>query len=119
MEKISWRDRMSNEKMNIITERKKRWIGHILRGNGLLRGDRRTYDWKATKRGGNLRWTTYAEELIMMNLRVRHRTEKFGEITCLKPANWQITNDDDFKKCIAICESRCRLIRTLVVLVWK
>ena len=48
MEKISWRDRMSNEKvlglvkekrsiMNIITERKKRWIGHILRGNGLLR----------------------------------------------------------------------------------
>ena len=23
------------------------------------------------------------------------RTEKFGEITCLKPANWQITNDDD------------------------
>ena len=39
---------MSNEKvlglvkekrsiMNIITERKKRWIGHILRGNGLLR----------------------------------------------------------------------------------
>ena len=48
MEKISWRHRMSNEKvlgfvkekrsiMNIITERKKRWIGHILRGDGLLR----------------------------------------------------------------------------------
>ena len=48
MEKISWRDRMSNEKvlrlvkekrsiMNIITEEKKRWIGHILRGNGVLR----------------------------------------------------------------------------------
>ena len=31
----------------------------------------------------------------MMSLRVRHRTEKFREITCLKPANWQITNDDD------------------------
>ena len=31
---------------------------------------------------------------IMMNLRIRRRTEKFGEITCLKPANWQITNDE-------------------------
>ena len=37
------------------------------------------------------------EELIMMNLRVRHRTEKFGEITCLKPANWQITSNDVLK----------------------
>ena len=31
----------------------------------------------------------------MQNSRERLRTEKCGEIACLKPANWQITNDDD------------------------
>ena len=40
----------------------------------------------------------------MMNLRVRHRTEKVGGITCLKPANWQITNDDErnFKNTVVL-----------------
>ena len=48
MEKISWKDKMLNEQvlgvvkekrtiMNVITESKKMWIGHILRGDGLLK----------------------------------------------------------------------------------
>src|SRR6218665_719463 len=48
MEKISWRDMKTNEKvlqvvqeerslMDVIWRRKKNWIGHILRGESLLR----------------------------------------------------------------------------------
>ena len=48
LEKISWRDRVSNEDvltrvderrslMRIIWQRKKNWIGHVLRGDGLLK----------------------------------------------------------------------------------
>ena len=47
MEKISWRDRVSNQDvlmkvderrclMRTIWQRKKNWIGHVLRGDGLL-----------------------------------------------------------------------------------
>ena len=47
MEKVSWKEKLSNEEVlvrigekrkliNTITERKKRWIGHVLRGEGLL-----------------------------------------------------------------------------------
>ena len=43
MEKVSWKDKVSNEELLVkigekrklidtITERKKKWIGHILRG---------------------------------------------------------------------------------------
>ena len=41
MEKVSWKDKVSNEEVLVrigeklidtITERKKRWIGHVLRG---------------------------------------------------------------------------------------
>ena len=48
MEKITWKDKMSNKQvlgmveekrtmMNVIMERKRKWIGHILRVDGLLR----------------------------------------------------------------------------------
>ena len=48
MEKVSWRDKKTNEKvlqlvqekrglMDLIWRRKKNWIGHILRGDVLLR----------------------------------------------------------------------------------
>ena len=48
MEKISWTEKVSNEEVltrvgerrcliRTITERKKNWIGHVLRGKGLLR----------------------------------------------------------------------------------
>ena len=48
IEKISWRDRVSNQDvlikvderrclMRTIWQRKKNWIGHVLRGNGLLK----------------------------------------------------------------------------------
>jgi hypothetical protein len=48
MERVSWRDRVKNEDVlkmaeekrgliRNICERKKNWIGHVLRGNGLLR----------------------------------------------------------------------------------
>ena len=48
MEKISWTDKITNEQvssgvrvqrklLNILRNRKKSWIGHILRGNGLLK----------------------------------------------------------------------------------
>src|SRR5438034_10811409 len=48
MEKISWKDRISNEGIlgivgvereliNMLINRKKRWIGHVLRGDGLLK----------------------------------------------------------------------------------
>ena len=48
MSKIKWTDKKSNEEiltdieeerslMNTIVTRKKKWIGHILRGNSLLR----------------------------------------------------------------------------------
>ena len=48
MEKVSWKDKVSNKEVLVkvgekrklidtITERKKRWIGHVLRGEGLLK----------------------------------------------------------------------------------
>ena len=48
MEKVSWRERKTNEEvleavgerrrlLEVITKRKKNWIGHVLRGEGLLR----------------------------------------------------------------------------------
>ena len=48
MEKISWKDKITNEEvlrrvgverdlMNMLRNRKKRWIGHVLRGDGLLK----------------------------------------------------------------------------------
>jgi len=48
MEKVSWVERKTNEEVLImveekrelldrITNTKKRWIGHIIRGNGLLK----------------------------------------------------------------------------------
>ena len=48
MEKINWRDKITNEQvLEIVKEkrtlidvrrsRKKKWIGHVLRGNGLLK----------------------------------------------------------------------------------
>ena len=48
MEKISWKDRISNvevlgrvgverDLMNMLRSRKKSWIGHVLRGDGLLK----------------------------------------------------------------------------------
>ena len=48
LEKVSWSDRISNEEVltmvnesrcliKTIRQRKKNWIGHVLRGNGLLR----------------------------------------------------------------------------------
>ena len=48
MEKISWKDMMTNEQVleivkekrtikDVIRSRKKKWIGHVLRGNGLLK----------------------------------------------------------------------------------
>ena len=48
MEKISWTDKVTNEEVlnrvgvqrqliNILRNRKKSWIGHVLRGNGLLK----------------------------------------------------------------------------------
>ena len=48
MEKISWTDKVRNELvlsrvgvqrqlMNILRNRKKSWIGHVSRGNGLLK----------------------------------------------------------------------------------
>ena len=48
MEKINWRDKITNEQVleivkdkrtliDIIRSRKKKWIGHVLRGNGLLK----------------------------------------------------------------------------------
>ena len=48
MEKISWKDKITNEEvlgrigigrqlMNILRNRKKSWIGHVLRGKGLLK----------------------------------------------------------------------------------
>ena len=48
MEKISWKDKIRNDEVlamvneerclsKTITQRKKNWIGHVLRGNGLLR----------------------------------------------------------------------------------
>ena len=52
MEKVSWKDKVSNEEVLVrigekrmlidtITERKKRWIGHVLRGGGIVeRGHR-------------------------------------------------------------------------------
>src|SRR6218665_889360 len=51
MEKISWRDTKTNEEvlqllqekrslMDFIWRRKKNWIGHIVRGESLLREDR-------------------------------------------------------------------------------
>ena len=47
-EKLSWKDKVSNEEVlkrvgetrcliKAVYERKKNWIGHVLRGNGLLR----------------------------------------------------------------------------------
>jgi len=47
-EKVSWTDKISNEEVlkrvgetrcliKMVGERKKNWIGHVLRGNGLLR----------------------------------------------------------------------------------
>src|SRR6266568_1457355 len=49
LERISWMDKKSNEEMltmvnenrcliRTIYQRKKNWIGHVLRGDGLLRG---------------------------------------------------------------------------------
>ena len=48
MEKISWRDRVTNDQVlemveenrmiiDVIRSRKKKWIGHVLRGKGLLK----------------------------------------------------------------------------------
>ena len=48
MEKVSWTQRKTNEEIlkmvgekrrlvNMVVERKKRWIGHVLRGDGLMR----------------------------------------------------------------------------------
>ena len=48
MEKVNWSDRISNEEVltmvnesrcliETIRQRKKNWVGHVLRGNGLLR----------------------------------------------------------------------------------
>ena len=48
MEKINWRDKITNEQVleivkekrtliNVIRSRTKKWIGHVLRGNGLLK----------------------------------------------------------------------------------
>src|SRR5438132_1067376 len=48
MEKVSWKDRISNEVVlgrvgvereliNMLRNKKKRWIGHVLRGDGLLK----------------------------------------------------------------------------------
>src|SRR6267154_4333353 len=48
LEKISWKDKIRNDEVlamlneercliRTITQRKKNWIGHVLRGNGLLR----------------------------------------------------------------------------------
>ena len=48
MEKISWTEKKTNAEVlelvgeerrlvDVIVERKKRWIGHVLRGDGLLR----------------------------------------------------------------------------------
>jgi len=48
MEKISWRTHTTNEEvlalvgerrklLNVITQRKKRWLGHILRGESLVK----------------------------------------------------------------------------------
>ena len=48
MEKINWRDKITNEQVleivkekrtliDVIRSRKKKWIGHVLRGNGLLK----------------------------------------------------------------------------------
>ena len=49
MEKISWVERKTNEEVLIMVEEKrelmdrimntkKRWIGHVIHGNGLLKG---------------------------------------------------------------------------------
>ena len=49
MEKISWKDKVRNEqvleivkekttRIDVIRSRKKKWIEHVLRGNGLLKG---------------------------------------------------------------------------------
>ena len=48
MEKISWKDKVRNEqvleivkekttRIDVIRSRKKKWIEHVLRGNGLLK----------------------------------------------------------------------------------
>ena len=48
MEKINWRDKITNEQVlgivkekrtliDVIRSRKKKWIGHVLRGNRLLK----------------------------------------------------------------------------------
>ena len=48
MEKINWRDKIINEQVleivkdkrtliDVLRSRKKTWIGHVLRGNGLLK----------------------------------------------------------------------------------
>ena len=48
MERISWKDKISNEEvlervgvkrdlMDMLRKRKKTWIGHVLRGDGLLK----------------------------------------------------------------------------------
>ena len=49
MERISWKDKVRNEqvleivkekttRIDVIRSRKKKWIEHVLRGNGLLKG---------------------------------------------------------------------------------
>ena len=63
MEKINWRDKITNEQVleivkekrtliDVIRSRKKKWIGHVLRGNGLLKeiieGNRRAPSRKKT-----------------------------------------------------------------------
>ena len=63
MEKINWRDKIKNEQVleivkekrtliDVIRSRKKKWIGHVLRGNGLLKeiieGNRRAPSRKKT-----------------------------------------------------------------------
>src|SRR5580692_7727433 len=113
MQKVSWKDKKTNEEilslvgeerclMKTIIKRKKDWIGHVVRGDNLLKRvlERRMEGKKPQGRPrmgmiDDLKEGSYTE----MKRRTDDR-EMWREHGCQGPAEGQRTNDDDDEQLI-------------------
>ncbi len=111
MENISWKGHMTNEYvldqvnekrklLNTILERKKRWLGHILRGESLLK-EVIEGRMEGKKRRGKPRIIMLDDiKAGELNLKIKREPwiENVEETGCLEPAFKQNTNYDDHKQ---------------------
>ena len=108
IENISWKDHITNEYvlgqvnekrklLNTILERKKRWLGHILRAESLVK---EVIEGRMEGKRGRVKPRIMMLDDIKADetyakIKRRAMDRECGETRCLEPALKQNTNDDE------------------------